>query len=218
MTTISRRSLVAIAGISSLTAISASARVAIPSGRLYSCGAAMGTPAAHVDSDIPFDRAYIDTTTPYHQSTLTLIDIARDDLEDERLIAVAGELEAALPGELEELSSIREELFGDSKAEKATHEMMLISMGGVESCTDQSHMDFMDQDWVTSTYEKQEDKEFGFVGMMVLLLEMAQHQHSVATQLSKQESILEFSKRVEEIRTPQIKVMREVRGEMISAY
>lgn len=218
MTTISRRSLLAIAGISGLTTISASARVGIPTSIRYSCGAAMGTPAVHVDSDIPFEQAYIDTTIPYHRSTLELIDISHDDIEDERLIVVIEELKEELPGELEELASLREELFGDAVPEKATHEMMLISMGGVESCTDQSHMDFMDQDWVKSTYDSRDDKELTFVSMMVLLLEMAQHQHTVAVQLSDHEEVIELSTRIEELRTPQIKVMREVRSDLMSKY
>ncbi|MCO5216386.1 MAG: DUF305 domain-containing protein [Thermomicrobiales bacterium] len=216
MNTISRRSLLAVAGISSLTAISTSARV--NTSRFYSCGAAMGTPAVHIDSDIPFEQAYIDTTIPYHHSTLKLIEIARDDIEDERLLTVIEELETELPSELEELASLREELFGDAEPEAATHEMMLISMGGVESCTDQSHMDFMDQKWVKKTYGSRDDKEFSFVSMMVLLLEMAQHQHTVATQLAEYGEVVNFSTRIEELRTPQIKVMREVRGELMSAY
>jgi hypothetical protein len=153
MNTYSRRSLLALADGASpgtVTTHAASIRIGMLGRPLYSCGAVMGTPEiVHIDSDIPFDKAYIDTTIPYHESALKLVELTRNDLEDERLIEIASAILESHPAEIEELKSFREEV-------------MLLSMAGLESCTDQSHMDFMDAEWVEETWEKNDDHLFAF--------------------------------------------------------
>lgn len=223
MNTHTRRSFVALAGMSALfgthVAASPSRRIHVPSSSFYSCGANMGTPVVeHIESDIPFDQAYIDTTIPYHQAAIALTEVAKDDLEDERLIEIADAILETHPDEIEELRSFREEIFGDPEPEEPTHEMMLLSMGGVESCTDQSHMDFMKSEWVEETYEKNDDKEFAYVGMMVLLLEMELHQHMVGVELAENDDLREFCERLTEAKTPQVRLLKDIRGEMISRY
>ncbi len=221
MMTLSRRSLLALSAVAPFAVQSASARIRVSTGVVASCGAEMlhGTPVATaVVSDIPFDQAYLDTTIPYHTSALTLVDLAQDDLEDDRLIAIADAISTSFPADLEELHAMRERLFGDAEAAEATHEMMLISMGGVESCTDQNHMDFMKQEWVEKTYASGDDRTFSFVGMMVLLLEMEMHQHIVAVQLTTDEDVKTFAQRMIDTWTQPLADLKVVRGELISGY
>lgn len=222
MFTITRRSLLAVAGV---TAVSASTTHASPSriggaGRpLYSCGAAVGTPEiVHVESDIPFDRAYIDTTIPYHQSALKLAELAGTDLEDDRLTEIADAILANNPSEIEELESMRKDWFGSDEPDDATHEMMLLSMGGLESCTDQSHMDFMDAAWVQETWKKNDDPLFAFVSMLVLLLEMEFHQHTVGLELADEADLKDFCQRMIEANEPRISTLKTVRGELINRH
>lgn len=219
MNTYTRRSLLALASASALTTATAAARVRSGSRPLYSCGAVMGTPEViRVESDIPFDQAYIDTTIPYHTRALELTDAAVDDLEDERAIAIAEEILASHPANLDELRAFRKAWFGDEEPAEATREHMLMAMGGVESCTDQSHMDFMDHDWVMDTFDRQDDPLFAWVSMMVLLLEMETHQHTVGVQLAEHEELRAFCERMVEEKTPQIEALKVIRGELFTRY
>lgn len=222
MNTYSRRSIIALSGIAALTAASTSAtsfRISAPGRPLFSCGAIVGTPEiVHIESDIPFDRAYIDTTIPYHQSALKLAELNIDDLEDERLVEIATAILDNYPEEIEQLRSFREEWFDSPDPDEATYEMMLLSMGGVESCTDQSHIDFMDVEWVEKTWKKNDDPLLAFVSMLVLLVEMEHHQHLVGVELADHEELKEFCERMIEATEPQIKVLKTVRGELLNRY
>jgi uncharacterized protein (DUF305 family) len=222
MNTYSRRSLLALAGVAALGTVSTHAtsnRIGMSGRPLYSCGAVMGTPEiVHVDSDIPFEKAYIDTTIPYHESALKLVELNKDDLEDERLIEIADAILQQHPKDIEELKSYREEWFGSAETDEPTKEMMLLSMGGLESCSDQSHLDFLDAEWVEETWEKNDDHLFAFVSMLVLAMEMEHHQHMVGLQLAEHEELKDFCQRMHETAEPQIKTLKTVRGELINRY
>lgn len=222
MNTYSRRSLLALAGVAALGSVStraASNRIGLSGRPLYSCGAVTGTPEIiHIDSDIPFDKAYIDTTIRYHEATLKLVELNRDDLEDERLIEVAEQILKSHPADIEELKSFREEWFDSAEPDEPTKEMMMLSMGGVESCSDESHMNFMDIEWVEETWEKNDDHLFAFVSMMVLSMEMEHHQHMVGLQVAEHAELKDFCQRMHEASEPQIKTLKTVRGELINRY
>lgn len=207
---ITRRTLIAVSGFAALAA---------PQIVRASCGANMSTPVAtDIDSPYTIEQAYLDTTIPYHKSGIALANIGLDDIEDDRVLEVTQSLLDTFPAELDELHALREGILGEAEPDEPTREMMLLAMGGVESCTDETHMDFMRSEWIAKTYAGQDDKPFAFVNMMVLLLEMEMHQHMVAEQLSENEDLLEFCTRMHELRDPQIAVLKEVRGELISAY
>lgn len=220
MKSVTRRSLLALSGAAAFAGITASAqsyRVGVPGRPLLSCTADVGTPEIiRVDSDIPFDRAYIDTTIPYHASALKLAELIGDDLDDDRLTGINAAILEDHPLDIEELKSMRESWFEHPDPEEATHEMMLMSMGGLESCTDESHMDFMDSEWVEKTWKDNEDPLFAYVSMMVLVLGMEQHQHVVGLELADHEELKEFCERMIEIKEPQLKTLKIVRGELIS--
>ncbi len=222
MNTYSRRSIIALSGIAALAAASTSAtsfRIGAPGRPLLSCGAVVGTPEIiEVESDIPFDRAFIDTTIPYHQSALKLAELNKDDLEDERLTEIVDAILESHPKDIEDLKAFREEWFESAEPDKATHEMMLLSMGGLESCTDQSHIDFMDVEWVEETWKKNDDPLLAFVSMLVLVMEMEHHQHMVSVQVAEHDELKEFSQRMIDASEPHIKTLKEVRGELINRY
>ncbi|MCA9834042.1 MAG: DUF305 domain-containing protein [Thermomicrobiales bacterium] len=179
----------------------------------------MSTPVAtDIDSPYTIEQAYLDTTIPYHKSGIALATIGLEDIEDDRILEVTQSILDTFPAEIEELHALRKDILGEAEPEDPDREMMLLAMGGVESCTDETHMDFMRSEWVAEKYAGQDDKPFAYVSMMVLLLEMEMHQHMVAEQLSDNEDLLAFCTRMHELRDPQIAVLKEVRGELISAY
>lgn len=187
---------------------------------LLSCGAVMATPEIiRVESDIPFEQAYLDTTMPYHSNALLLTEAAFDDLEDdERVITIAESILETHPENIEQLRAIREELFGDPEPEEATTEKMLLAMGGLESCTDESHMNFLDPEWVMETFEKNDDPNFAWVSMIVLLMEMEIHQHMVGVELADHDELREFCERMVDVQSGQLEVLKEVRGELFTRY
>lgn len=215
-----RRSFVALA----IAAAFAGGKVAAkpftqPSTPLFSCGAMTATPEVkRVESDISFEQAYLDTTIPYHSNALWLTEAAFDDLDDDRVIAIAEKILAQHPENLEELADLREELFGDPETEEATHEKMLIAMGGMESCTDESHMNFLDAEWVEETFSNHDDPLFAYVSMMVLLLEMEMHQHVVGVELAENHELHHFCERQVEEQTPYLEELKVVRGELFTRY
>lgn len=221
MNTPTRRSLLAAAASTALFSTGVAARpFPGPSSPLFSCGAAMlSTPEIiRMDSDIPFEQAYIDTTVPYHSNALWLTEAAINDLDDERVIAIAESILNHHPKNLEELAEIRETLYDDRQTGEPTKEKMQIAMGGMESCTDESHMNFLDAQWVEETYSNHDDPLFAYVSMMVLLLEMEMHQHVVGVELAEDEALHHFCVRMVEEQSPYIEALLEVRGELFTRY
>lgn len=216
-----RRSVLALALTTAVAGTGAAARpLTSPSSPLFSCGAIAATPEIkRVESDIPFEQAYLDTTIPYHSNALWLTEAAIDNLEDdERVIAIAEQILARHPDNLEELADIREELFENREIEKATQEKMRIAMGGMESCTDESHMNYLDSEWVSDTFSHHDDPHFAYVSMMVLLLEMEMHQHMVGVELAEHHELHQFCERQVEEQTPYLEELKVVRGELFTRY
>ena len=222
MNTYSRRSIIALSGIAALTTAATSAtsfRIGTSGRPLVSCGAVVGTPEiVHVESDIPFEQAYIDTTIPYHRNAHRLAELNIDDLEDERLIEIANAILETYPDDIEQLEAFRKEWLGSEDTEEPTQEMMLISMGGLESCTDESHMDFLDTEWVEDTWKKNDDPLFAFVSMLTLLMEFEHHQHMVGVELAEHDELREFCQRMIDVIEPHHETLKTVRGELINRY
>lgn len=215
-----RRSFLALVGASALSATQAGASLR-PQVRnpLFSCGAAFGTPEiVAVESDIAFEEAYIDTTIPYFTSSLVLTEAALDDIEDERVLPIANRILEIQPQDIELLQELRGEILGDAEPAEATHDKMLISMGGMESCTDESHMNFLDQKWVMKAFKEHDDPFFAYVSMLVLLMEMEMHQHHVGVELAENHDLHAFCQRQVEEKTPELETLKVVRGELFTRY
>lgn len=108
------------------------------------CSVDHGTPQiVPYESDIPFDRAYIDTMIPHHNSVVDLATAALDVLEDDRLVTIAQSVIDTQPGEIEQLKSFREEWYGEAEPDEMTEEMMMVTMGNMENMEDCSSDDDM---------------------------------------------------------------------------
>lgn len=220
MNTKTRRSFIAIAGASAFAVQAAHAGVRpMVRNPLFSCGAAMATPEiVAVESDIPFAEAYIDTTIPYMANAVALTEAALDDIEDERVLGIAQRMLDEQPEDIDALKAIRKEHLGDAEPGEANHEKMLISMGGKESCTDESHMDYLDRKWVLKTHGDHDDSYFAYVSMMVLLLEMEMHQHTVGAKLAAEDDLSDFCQQQLDVKTPELETLKVVRGELFTRY
>lgn len=216
-----RRSFLALAGGSALVCQRVSAAISgSPGMPLLSCGAAMlATPEIkRVESDISFEQAYMDTTPLYHGNALLLTELAIDDLVDERLIGIAEQITESHPENLELMADFREEIFDNRESEEPTHEKMLIAMGGMESCTDESHMNYLDAEWVTKTYTEHDDPELAYTSMLVLLMEMENHQHLAGVELADYDALRSFCEELLEEQLVMVTELKEIRGELITRY
>lgn len=215
MYTLTRRSFVALSTIAALSATPAvAASRPLMQAPLASCGAAFSSPEIHeVDSEVSFDEAYIDTTIPYLTSGAILTEAALDVITDERALPIAERiLEEQVP-DIEHLGELRHFIFGDAEPAEATKEKMLIAMGGMESCTDQNHMLYMDSEWVLSTFQRAKNPYVAWVSMMVLLLEMELHQHSVGVELAEDADLKAFCERQLKVKSEEVEILRELRQE-----
>lgn len=221
MKTYSRRSIFTVAGGLAFVGTSSTSASIIgrPGSLLYSCGAMTSTPEVKaIDSEISFEQAYLDTTTRYHANSLLLTELALDDVEDERLREIAQSILDTYPQDLNDLGAMREDLFGDAEPEEATREKMMIAMGGMESCTDDSHMNFLDEEWVESTWKGNDNPQLAYASMLVLVMEMELHQHTSGEILAQDEAVHHFCMRMAEEFPPTIAAIKKVRGELLNAY
>lgn len=186
----------------------------------FSCGIAMGTPEVErVESDIPFDLAYIDTMIPHHNSVIALAEHAMPDIERDDLKTIAQAIIDTQPLEVEKMLAWKAEWYPDAE-ETPDHdtmmEMMNVTMGGVESCNDQHHMDLMDSEWIVEEYDSAEDdeKQEAFIDLVVPHHQMAVHQSMVAREFAEHQELKDMVEEVIEAQNAEIEELRRIRRDL----
>lgn len=227
MNPFSRRFLIALAGSCSL-----------PSYRMAphehsghqesneSATCATPAPVVPVSSDIPFDLAYIDTMIPHHASVIALAEKAIDDLEDSRLIEIAQVVLDSQPGEIELLQQFREEWYPDEPAEVSHDrmmEMMLVTMAGSmdgstlvdeASLMDGDAMMLMDSVALVNEFNKADNKDLGFIDLVVPHHQMAVRQSQVGLQLAEHQELVAMLDDVITAQTAEIATLISLREEI----
>lgn len=173
------------------------------------------------DSDIPFDQAYIDTMIPHHNSVIDLATEAIDVLEDDRLVTIAQAILDTQPGEIEQLTAFREEWYGSAEPAEMTDEMMMVTMPDVDSCTDghnhgshEDMMNLMDSEWILEEFGKAENKDLGFIDLVIPHHEMAVHQSTVGLQLAEHEELRTLCQEVIDAQEAEIKELKLIREDL----
>lgn len=232
MTTHTRRSFVALAGISGLGFSSLAAQDHSDHGDMdATCQAGKATPAVvPYESDIPFDLAYIDSMIPHHASVVALAETALTSLEDERLVEIAQAVLDTQPGEMEQLQAFRDEWYPDEPTDISDDrmmEMMMVTMAGsmygcspmdLEDMTEDDdamdHMMLMDSEALVQAYEEAEDKDLTFIDLVVPHHQMAVRQSQVGLELAEHEELRALLDGVIEAQTAEIDAMLEIRDEI----
>lgn len=226
MTTHSRRTFVAIAGLSGLGLGTLTAREDKSHGdhgNMATCGTDMATPAVvPFESDIPFDLAYIDSMIPHHASVVALSELALEELEDERLLEIAQAVLDTQPGEMEMLTAFRKEWYPDEPediSDDRLMEMMMVTMAMDPSCShDDGHMQLMDSEWLVAEFENAEDKDLAYIDLVIPHHEMAVRQSVVGLQLAEHEELRALLDDVIEAQTAEIELLTELREELGGAH
>jgi uncharacterized protein (DUF305 family) len=169
-----------------------------------------GTPMAGME----FDLVYIDMMIPHHESVIALAEIARDQLGDERLQAIADAILETQPPEIEELAALREEWYGSPEPEKISDEIMAKSMGMEHGCADQMHMDQMSAEWQVEQFEAADDKDLAFIDQVIPHHEMAVVTSQLALEKAKHEEIKDIAQMVIDAQEREIKELEAIRAEL----
>lgn len=223
MTHITRRSLVAWAGMSALAGSPLFAQDHGHHGESADCD--MATPSATpsgttVGSDIPFDLAYIDTMIPHHASVIALAERAQDELQDDRLVAIAHAIIETQPGEIATLMEFRTLWYPDESedvSDERLHEMMIVTMvDRMDACDGPDHMDLMDSEWLVAEFDAAEDKDIRFIDLVIPHHQMAVDQSENGLVLADHEELVTLCEEVIEAQTAEIEMLRRIRGEIIS--
>lgn len=186
----------------------------------FSCAVALGTPEIErVESDIPFDLAYIDTMIPHHNSVIALAEHAIDDIERDDLKAIAQAILDTQPAEVEKMEGWKAEWYPDAPEEPdhdTMMEMMAITMGGVENCDDEHHMNLMDSEWIVEEYDDADDdeKQEAFIKLVVPHHQMAVHQSVVAREFAEHQELKDMVEEVIEAQNAEIEELRRIRREL----
>jgi uncharacterized protein (DUF305 family) len=191
------------------------------------CHMVNGTPqVVPYESDIPFDQAYIDTMIPHHTSVIDLATVALDVLEDKRLLLIAEAILDTQPAEIDQLKDFRLEWYGSAEPEELTHELMMVTMGDTEAmaaCGDDDMgtgmdmdmgMMLMDSEALLEEFEKAEDKDLGFIDLVIPHHQMAVHQSRVGLQLAEHEELRELCQEVIDAQEAEIKELQEIREDI----
>lgn len=221
MTSHSRRSVIAFAGLSGLGFRTLVAQGDHGHGNHHaheSCQTGLSTPiVVPYESDIPFDLAYIDSMIPHHASVVELSEAALDELEDERLIEIAQAVIDTQPAEMEQLMAFRDAWYPDEPedvSDDRMHEMMMITMAAHESCGHDDHMYLMDGEWLVEEFNDAEDKDIHFIDLVIPHHEMAVRQSQVGIELAEHEELRQFCEEVVRVQSEEIELLKLVREEL----
>ncbi|MCA9834044.1 MAG: DUF305 domain-containing protein [Thermomicrobiales bacterium] len=233
MNTLSRRSVVVMAGVSAL----AYARLFAQSHEGHHgsddsavCTAGTPIPIIPVTSDIPFDLAYIDTMIPHHSSVIALSERAIGELKDGRLVEIAQAVLDTQPGEIEQLKSFRAEWYPDEPVEISDDrmmEMMMVTMAGsMDGCTpmdhasmmdtdsDMDHMVLMDSEAIVKAFENADNKDLSFIDLVVPHHQMAVRQSQVGLELAEHDELRALLDDVIAAQTAEIEELLAIREEI----
>ena len=172
------------------------------------------TPMASHSDMMEFDLAYIDMMIPHHESIIALAGVAVDELEDERLIAIAEAIIEGQEAENEELKTLREEWYGDPEPAPMSAEIMLVSMGMEGDCVDEHHMNQMSGEWLVQQFEEAEDKDLAFIELSIPHHQMAIDTSEVALEQAEHEEIREIATAVIEAQEGEIAELEGIRDEL----
>lgn len=178
------------------------------------CASPMASPSASPMAMMAFDLAYIDMMIPHHESVIALAEVAKDELEDDRLVRIAEAIIATQPAEIAQLRDLREQWYGSADPAPMSEEIMNVSMGMSHGCVDQGHMDQMSSEWQLETFAAADDKDLAFIDQVIPHHQMAVDTSQVALEQAEHEEIREIARLVIEAQEREIAELEEIRADL----
>lgn len=174
----------------------------------------MANPSSSPMAMMDFDLAYIDMMIPHHESVIALAEVAKDELQDDRLVRIAEAIIATQPAEITQLRDLREQWYGSPDPAPMSEEIMNVSMGMSHGCVEQGHMDQMSSEWQLETFAAAEDKDLAFIDQVIPHHQMAVDTSEVALEQAEHEEIKEIARLVIEAQEREIAELEEIRAEL----
>jgi uncharacterized protein (DUF305 family) len=159
-----------------------------------------------------FDLAYIDMMIPHHQSIIALAQVATFELNDARLVEVAGAIIDTQAEEIDELMAFRDEWYPD--AEPVSMDMMMMAMPGMDMSATPSMGQLMDSEWIVMAFCAAEDKDLAFVELTIPHHQMAIDASEDALELAVNQELVAVAEEVIEAQQSVIDLLMEIQAEL----
>lgn len=162
---------------------------------------------------LEFDQTYIDMMLPHHASVVALAEAALPRLENADLQTIAMTIISSQSAEVEELSALREQLYGS-----AMPEPMDVIMPAMAEYMPEAHdmmmadMAMMDSDALVAQFCAQTDADLAFIDLVIPHHESAISASEVAVTDAASPELRAFAERVITDQQAEIDEMRAIRA------
>jgi uncharacterized protein (DUF305 family) len=161
---------------------------------------------------VDFDLAYIDMMIPHHQSIIALAQVATFELNDPRLVEVAGAIIDTQAEEIDELMAFRDEWYPDSAP--VSMDMMMMAMPGMDMSATPSMGQLMDSEWIVMAFCAAEDMDLAFIKLTIPHHQMAIDASEDALELAVNQELVAVAEEVIEAQQEEIDLLMEIQAEI----
>lgn len=203
-----------VASLASVAVVSAQDATPTPASVGCRLPDASATPAM---MDMPYDQMYIDAMIPHHQSVIDLATAAKDQLTIPELQEIAQAILDTQPGEIDKLTALRREWYGDDDITPMSMDLMHGSMGeDPATCSDPSMVNTMSSEWQVETFKKADDKDLAFIDQVLPHHQMAVSMSKAALELAEHKELKEIAQDVIDAQSKEIETLQKIRDEHYS--
>jgi uncharacterized protein (DUF305 family) len=169
------------------------------------------TPMESMHHQAEFDLMYIDMMIPHHESIIALSQVALSELTDPRLIDIAEAIVGTQDAEIDALTELRQEWYGD--AEPVSMEMMMEGMPGMG--TDMAMMEQqMSAELQVQSFCAAEDKDLAFIEQVIPHHQMAIDASEMALEQAVHPELKEIARDVIDAQQQEIDTLEAIRTEL----
>jgi uncharacterized protein (DUF305 family) len=170
------------------------------------------TPMEGMHHQAEFDLMYIDMMIPHHESIIALGQVALPELTDPRLIEIAEAVVETQTAEIDALTELRQEWYGD--AEPVSMNMMMEGMPGMG--TDMAMMEQqMSAELQVQSFCAAEDKDLAFIEQVIPHHQMAIDASEMALEQAVHPELKEIAQDVIDAQQQEIDTLEAIRAELM---
>ncbi|MEZ4496733.1 MAG: DUF305 domain-containing protein [Thermomicrobiales bacterium] len=163
-----------------------------------------------MEDEVPFDLFYIDMMIPHHESVIALAIVARDELTDPELIAMADAIIATQGDEVAQLEAWRAAWYPD--AEPVTMEQMM-GMPGLEQSMN-GMGEVMSSEWQMMNFCSAADPDLAFIDQVIPHHQMAIDVSEAAATQAEHQELADMAEAVVTTQQAEIDQLERIRLEL----
>ena len=163
-----------------------------------------------MEDEVPFDLFYIDMMIPHHESVIALATVARDQLTDPELIAMADAIIATQGDEVAQLEAWRDAWYPD--AEPVTMDQMMAMPGLGQSMNGMDEV--MSSEWQVMAFCSAADPDIAFVDQVIPHHQMAIDVSEAAATQAEHQELVDMAEAVVATQQAEIEQLERIRLEL----